>query len=132
MNRTSYLGKELRYGRGRSLATVLSTSVSVLAAVLPISIATTCRKAIQAPMNRGGAGIVTQLNSNIPRALEGLVFSHPHALLEADSVAKIAALPGVVSVTRAVYLRELQPTPTSPFQALMAVRQGWLAGSPSV
>jgi putative ABC transport system permease protein len=113
--------KELGFRRGRALATLLSIGVSVLAAVLLISIATTYSKAIQAPMKSVGADIVAQLTGDIPKALEGLVFPHPNALLPADAVKNITALPGVVSVTRGVYMWELQP---NPYKSILGIEGG--------
>ncbi len=121
MKRTHYLKRELGFRRGRSIATLLSIGVSALAAVLLISIATTYSKAVQAPMKSVGADIVAQLSGDIPKALEGLVFPHPNALLPAESVSKITALPGVVSVTRGVYLWELQP---NPYKSILGIDGG--------
>jgi len=121
MKRSHYLKKELGFRRGRSIATLLSIGVSVLAAVLLISIATTYSKAIQAPMKSVGADIVAQVSGDIPKALEGLVFPHPNAQLPADSVAAITALPGVVSITRGVYMWELQP---SPYKSILGIEGG--------
>jgi putative ABC transport system permease protein len=121
VNQTQYLKQELIFRRGRTIATLLSIGVSVLAAVLLISVATTYSKAVQAPMKTVGADIVAQLSGDIPRALEGLVFPHPNALLPATSVKKIAALPGVVSITRGVYLWELQP---NPYKSILGIEGG--------
>jgi len=121
MNRYQYLSKELTFRRGRSIATLLSIGVSVLAAVLLISVATTYSKAVQAPMKTVGADIVAQLSGDIPKALEGLVFPHPNALLPAASVEKITALPEVISVTRGVYLWELQP---NPYKSILGIDGG--------
>ena len=121
MNRYQYMTKELVFRRARSIATLLSIGVSVLAAVLLISVATTYTKAIQAPMKSVGADIVAQLSGDIPRALEGLVFPHPNAMLPAASVEKITALPGVVSVMRGVYLWELQP---NPYKSILGIDGG--------
>jgi len=121
VNRLQYLRQELIFRRGRTIATLLSIGVSVLAAVLLISVATTYSRAVQAPMKNVGADIVAQLTGDIPRALEGLVFPHPNALLPAASVKKIAALPGVVSITRGVYLWELKP---NPYKSILGIEGG--------
>ncbi len=121
MNRTRYLWNELGFRRGRSLATLLGIGISVLAAVLLISVATTYSKAVQAPMKSVGADIVAQLSGDIPKVLKGLVFPHPNALLPADEVARIKALPGVVSVTRGVYMWELPP---NPYKSILGIEDG--------
>ena len=121
MNRFQYMTKELVFRRGRSIATLLSIGVSVLAAVLLISVATTYSKAIQAPMKTVGADIVAQLTGDIPKALQGLVFPHPNALLPKAAVKNITALPGVISVTRGVYLWELRP---NPYKSILGIEGG--------
>ena len=82
MSRYLYLLRELVFRRSRSIATISSITVAVLAAVLLIALASTYTKAIQAPMKSIGADVVVQLSGDIPSKLEGLVFPHPNALLE--------------------------------------------------
>lgn len=109
MNRYRYIVNELVYRRARTLATAASIALAVLAAVLLTALATSYAGAIQAPMKTVGADVIVQLSGDIPPKLEGLVFPHPNALLPRESVGQIRTLPGVVSVTRAVYLWELAP-----------------------
>lgn len=121
MNRWHYIIRELGFRRGRSIATAMSIGVSVLAAVLLIGIATSYSNAIQAPMKSVGADVVVQLSGDIPRKLEGLVFPHPNAMLPRGAVGRIAKIPGVVSLTRAVYLWELAP---NPYKAILGIEDG--------
>jgi len=121
VNRFQYLRKELAHRRGRTIATLASIGVSVLVAVLLISVATTYTRAIQAPMKTVGADIVVQLSGDIPSALENLVFPHPNALLESEIVEEIRAIPGVVAMTRGVYLWELQP---NPYKSILGIEAG--------
>jgi len=76
---------------------------------------------VQAPMKSVGADIVAQLSGDIPKELKGLVFPHPNALLPAESVRKIRNLPGVVSVTRGVYLWELPP---NQYKSILGIEEG--------
>jgi len=116
-----YLLKELIFRRGRTIATAVSIGVSVLAAVLLISISTSYSTAIQAPMKSVGADIVAQVSGGIPRALEGLVFPHPNALIPRNSINKIKSLSGVLHVTRGVYLWQLQP---APYKSILGIDDG--------
>jgi putative ABC transport system permease protein len=102
-----YALHELNYRRGRSLVTVLSIAASVLAAVLLTALAASYTRAIRAPVETVGADMVVQLTGDIPPELKGIVFPHPNALLPANAIAAIAQLPGVISVTRGVYMWEL-------------------------
>lgn len=121
MNKFQYITNELAYRRGRSIATAASIALSVLAAVLLIGIATSYTRAIQAPMKSVGANVVMQLSGDIPRKLEGLVFPHPNALLPRLQVEQISKIPGVVSLTRAVYFWELAP---NPYKAILGIEDG--------
>ncbi|MDQ2084731.1 ABC transporter permease [Xanthobacteraceae bacterium Astr-EGSB] len=102
-----YALHELDYRRGRSLVTVLSIAVSVLSAVLLTAVAASYARAVRAPVETVGADMVVQLTGDIPPELKGIVFPHPNALLPANAIAAIAQLPGVISVTRGVYMWEL-------------------------
>lgn len=121
MTRFRYLVRELEFRRGRSLATSASIGLSVLAAVLLTALATSSSRAIQLPMKTVGADVVVQLTGDIPPKLEGLVFPHPNALLPRTAIERIRYLPGVLSVTRAVYLWELAP---DHYQSLLGVEEG--------
>ena len=104
-----YAVRELAYRRGRSLVTLLSVAVAVLAAVLLTALAASYARAVRAPVETVGADVVVQITGDIPPELKGLVFPHPNALVPADAVATISAMPGVISVTRGVYMWELAP-----------------------
>ncbi len=121
MNRFQYIAHELAYRRGRSFATAASIALSVLVTVLLIGIATSYTSAIQAPMKSVGANVVMQLSGDIPSKLEGLVFPHPNALLPRKHIEKISKIPGVVSLTRAVYFWELAP---NPYKSVLGIEDG--------
>ena len=116
-----YALRELTYRRGRSLVTVLSVAVAVLAAVLLTALAASYARAIRAPVETVGADVVVQITGDIPPKLEGLVFPHPNALVPADAVATIAKMPGVISLTRGVYMWELAP---DHYQAVLGIEDG--------
>src|SRR5674476_548241 len=104
-----YAWRELAFRRSRSLITVLSFAIAVLAAVLLTALAASYARAVRAPIETVGADVIVQITGDIPPKLEGLVFPHPNALVPAAAVASIRAMEGVIAVTRAVYLWELAP-----------------------
>ena len=104
-----YALSELSFRRGRSLVTVISIALAVVAAVVLTALATSYGNALQVPIETVGADVVVQTQGDIPPKLEGLVFPHPNALIPADIVKQIRALPGVISLTRAVYMWDLEP-----------------------
>jgi ABC-type antimicrobial peptide transport system permease subunit len=109
MESLRYAFSELIFRRGRSLVTAVSIALAVLAAVVLTALATSYGNALQVPIETVGADVVVQTQGDIPPKLEGLVFPHPNALIPADSVKQIRALPGVISLTRAVYMWDLEP-----------------------
>jgi lipoprotein-releasing system permease protein len=104
-----YALRELSFRRSRSLITVLSFAVAVLAAVLLTALAASYARAVRAPIETVGADVIVQITGDIPPKLEGLVFPHPNALVPAAAVTAIRGMEGVISVTRGVYLWELAP-----------------------
>jgi hypothetical protein len=104
-----YAWRELAFRRSRSLITVLSFAIAVLAAVLLTALAASYARAVRAPIETVGADVIVQITGYIPPKLEGLVFPHPNALVPAAAVAAIRAMQGVISLTRGVYMWELAP-----------------------
>jgi ABC-type antimicrobial peptide transport system permease subunit len=104
-----YALSELTFRRGRSLVTAISIALAVAAAVVLTALATSYGNALQVPIQTVGADVVAQTQGDIPPKLEGLVFPHPNALIPADTVRQIQAVPGVISLTRAVYMWDLEP-----------------------
>ena len=109
MNSLRYALSELAFRRGRSLVTVSSIALAVLVVVVLTALATSYARAIRVPIETVGADVIVQVQGDIPPKLEGLVFPHPNALLPAGIVAQIRAMPGVISLTRAVYMWDLEP-----------------------
>jgi ABC-type antimicrobial peptide transport system permease subunit len=104
-----YAASELRFRSGRSLVTALSIALAVLAAIVLTSLAASYARALRVPIETVGADLIVQQQGDIPPKLEGLVFPHPNALIPARIVAQIKALPGVIGMTRAVYMWDLEP-----------------------
>jgi lipoprotein-releasing system permease protein len=116
-----YAIRELAFRLGRSLVTVASVAVAVLAAVLLTALAASYARAIHAPVETVGADVVVQITGDIPPKLEGLVFPHPNALVPAAAVAAIRQMSGVLSITRGVYLWELAP---DHYQSVLGIEDG--------
>ncbi len=104
-----YAASELVFRSGRSLVTALSIALAVLAAMVLTSLAASYARALRVPIETVGADVIVQQQGDIPPKLEGLVFPHPNALLPAAIVGQIKALPGVIALTRAVYMWDLEP-----------------------
>jgi ABC-type antimicrobial peptide transport system permease subunit len=104
-----YAASELRFRSGRSLVTALSIALAVLAAMVLTSLASSYARALRVPIETVGADVIVQRQGDIPLKLEGLVFPHPNALIPAPIVAQIKAIPGVIGLTRAVYMWDLEP-----------------------
>ena len=104
-----YAVSELVFRSGRSLVTAVSIALAVLAAMVLTSLATSYARALRVPIETVGADVIVQQQGDIPPKLEGLVFPHPNALLPATIVGQIKALPGVIALTRAVYMWDLEP-----------------------
>ena len=116
-----YAIHELSYRRGRSLVTLLSVAVAVLAAVLLTALAASYAKAVRAPVETVGADVVVQITGDIPPELKGIVFPHPNALVPANAVAAVSHMPGVISITRGVYMWELAP---DHYQSILGIGDG--------
>jgi ABC-type lipoprotein release transport system permease subunit len=104
-----YAASELVFRSGRSLVTAVSIALAVLAAVVLTSLASSYARALRVPIETVGADVIVQQQGDIPPKLEGLVFPHPNALIPADIVQQIKAIPGVIALTRAVYMWDLEP-----------------------
>jgi len=104
-----YAASELMFRRGRSLVTAVSIALAVLAAMVLTSLATSYARALRVPIDTVGADVIVQQQGDVPPKLEGLVFPHPNALLPADIVGQFKAIPGVIALTRAVYMWDLEP-----------------------
>lgn len=104
-----YVASELSFRRGRSLVTAISIGLAVLSVVVMTALAASYSRAIKVPIETVGADVIVQMQGDVPPKLEGLVFPHPNALVPASAVEKIRAIPGIISLTRAVYLWDLEP-----------------------
>jgi lipoprotein-releasing system permease protein len=104
-----YAVSELLFRSGRSLVTGVSIALAVLAAMVLTSLATSYARALRVPIETVGADVIVQQQGDIPPKLEGLVFPHPNALIPADIVGQIKTIPGVIALTRGVYMWDLEP-----------------------
>lgn len=109
MDSLRYAVAEILFRRGRSLVTALSIALAIFVVLILTALATSYGNALQVPIETVGADVIVQIQGNIPPKLQGIVFPHPNALLPKATVAKIQAIPGVISLTRAVYIWDLEP-----------------------
>jgi ABC-type antimicrobial peptide transport system permease subunit len=100
---------ELTFRRGRSLVTATSIGFAVLTAMVLTALAGSYARALRVPIDTVGADVIVQQQGDIPPKLEGLVFPHPNALILSSVVEQIRAAPGVIGLTRAVYMWDLEP-----------------------
>lgn len=121
MDTLRYAASELAFRRGRSLVTAASVALAVVAALVLTALAASYARAIRAPIETVGADVVVQLQGDVPPKLEGLVFPHPNALLPADMVERIRAMPGVIGLTRAVYMWDLEP---DRYESVLGIEDG--------
>ncbi len=103
-----YAASELMFRSGRSLVTAVSIALAVLAAMVLTALATSYARALRVPIETVGADVIVQQQGDIPPKLEGLVFPHPNALIPADIVGQIKTIPGVIALTRGVYMWDLE------------------------
>jgi len=104
-----FAASELMFRSGRSLVTAVSIALAVLAAVVLTALASSYARALRVPIETVGADVIVQQQGDIPPKLEGLVFPHPNALIPAGIVAQIKTIPGVIALTRGVYMWDLEP-----------------------
>jgi len=116
-----YAISELIFRRGRSIVTAVSIAVAVLAAIVLTALASSYARALRVPLDTVGADVIVQQQGDIPPKLEGLVFPHPNALVPANVVAQIRATPGVIDLTRAVYMWDLEP---DRYESVLGIEDG--------
>ena len=116
-----YATSELLFRSGRSLVTAVSIALAVLAAMVLTSLAASYARALRVPIETVGADVIVQRQGDIPPKLEGLVFPHPNALIPADIVGQIKAIPGVIALTRAVYMWDLEP---DRYESVLGIEDG--------
>ena len=116
-----YALNELAFRRGRSIVTATSIALAVLAAMVLTALAASYARAIRVPIETVGADVVVQTQGDIPPKLEGLVFPHPNALIPSGIVTQVRAIPGVVALTRAVYMWDLEP---DRYESVLGIEEG--------
>ena len=112
---------ELTFRRGRTIVTTASIAFAIAAAVLLWALASSYSRALHRPVETIGADVIVQMTGDIPPKLEGIVFPHPNALITADETARIRQIPGVVSITRGVYMWELGG---EQYQSILGIEGG--------
>ncbi|HUJ87567.1 MAG TPA: FtsX-like permease family protein [Burkholderiales bacterium] len=89
--------------------TATSIGFAVLTAMVLTALAGSYARALRVPIDTVGADVIVQQQGDIPPKLEGLVFPHPNALIPSSIVEEIRTAPGVIGLTQAVYMWDLEP-----------------------
>ncbi|HQG30826.1 MAG TPA: ABC transporter permease [Deltaproteobacteria bacterium] len=105
----SYLKGELLHQKRRTLASIVGLSIGVALLVITNALSMAYYQAARIPLKEIGADITVQRSGNVPKDLSGSVFPCSAVTIRDGDVRKIAALPGVEGVGRAVLLWIFDP-----------------------
>jgi len=104
-----YLKNEIFLRRRRTLSTVIGLSIGVALLVIVNALSAAYREAARAPLREIGADITVQRSGNVPKTLTGAMFPCSTVTIRKEELARIAELPGVVGIGRAVLLWVFDP-----------------------
>jgi ABC-type lipoprotein release transport system permease subunit len=104
-----YLKGELYCNKRRTLSTIVGFSIGVALLIIINALSMAYRQAARAPLRQIGADITVQRSGNVPKDLAGSVFPCSAVTIRDEEVARIAALPGVVGIGKAVLLWVFDP-----------------------
>jgi ABC-type antimicrobial peptide transport system permease subunit len=104
-----YLIHELYYQKRRTFTAVIGLSIGIALLIILNALSTAYRQAAQTPLKEIGADITVQRPGNVPEKLEGSVFPCSAVTIKEDQVNKIASLPGVRGIGKAVLLWVFDP-----------------------
>jgi ABC-type lipoprotein release transport system permease subunit len=105
----SYLKGELWRQKRRTLAAVIGLSIGVAILIVINALSMAYYQAARIPLKEIGADITVQRSGNVPKDLSGSVFPCSAVTIRDDEVRRIAALPGVDGIGRAVLLWVFDP-----------------------
>ncbi len=104
-----YLLNELYYQRRRTIAAIMGLSIGIALLIVLNSLSAAYRQAARAPLQEIGADITVQRSGNVPEQLAGVVFPCSAETIRDAQVKKIAGLPGVRGIGKAVLLWVFDP-----------------------
>ncbi len=104
-----YLKNELYYQKRRTLAAVIGLSIGIAILILVNALSMAYRRAARVPLQEIGADVTVQRSGNVPKDLTETVFPCSAVTIRDEEVKRIAALPGVRGVGKAVLLWVFDP-----------------------
>jgi ABC-type lipoprotein release transport system permease subunit len=104
-----YLTNELYYQKRRTLASIIGLSIGIALLIILNALSAAYRQAAHAPLEEIGADVTVQRSGNVPEQLTGVVFPCSAETIRDEQVKKIAGLPGVRGVGKAVLLWVFDP-----------------------
>jgi lipoprotein-releasing system permease protein len=104
-----YMLKELYYQRRRTLTSVFGLSIGIALAIILNAVSIAYREAARAPLEEIGADVTVQRPGDVPTELAGAVFPCSAVTIRDEEVKKIATLPGVRGIGKAVLLWVFDP-----------------------
>ena len=104
-----YLQSELFHQRRRTFATIIGLSIGIALLVVINALATAYQQAARAPLKEIGADITVQRAGDVPSDLSGALFPCSAVTIRDEEVKRMAALPGVTGIGRAVLLWVFDP-----------------------
>jgi ABC-type lipoprotein release transport system permease subunit len=104
-----YMLKELYYQRRRTLTSVFGLSIGIALAIILNALSIAYREAARAPLIEIGADVTVQRSGDVPGELAGAVFPCSAVTIRDEEVKKIATLPGVRGIGKAVLLWVFDP-----------------------
>jgi lipoprotein-releasing system permease protein len=105
----SYLKGELLHQKRRTLAAIVGLAIGVALLIIINALSMAYYQAARIPLKEIGADITVQCPGNVPKDLSGSVFPCSAVTIRDAEVRKIAALPGVQRIGRAVLLWIFDP-----------------------
>jgi putative ABC transport system permease protein len=104
-----YLVNELYYHKRRTLTAIIGLSIGIALLIVINALSLAYHDAARAPLREIGADITVQRSGNVPKELAGPVFPCSAITISNKEVKKIAELPGVKGVGKAVLLWVFDP-----------------------
>ncbi len=104
-----YVLHELYYQRRRTLVAIIGLSIGIALLIVLNSLSAAYRQAARAPLQEIGADVTVQRSGNVPEQLAGVVFPCSAETIRDAQVKKIAGLPGVNGIGKAVLLWVFDP-----------------------
>jgi len=104
-----YIAKELYYHRRRSIIASLGLSIGIALLMILNALSAAYHHAAQVPLKEIGADITVQRAGEVPEELSGAVFPCSAVTIKDSEVKRIAALPGIQGMGKAVLLWVFDP-----------------------